>query len=108
MEDGIRMWMQWSEQRDYIMRSWNVGAFFGTLFVIINLFGQLVPCVMILARKKTDIACGILVFIIAFQVSDRSFTTKSRVRSCSDIYLFVFERKKTLSVDSFFLSFFFL
>jgi len=63
------MWMQWSEQRDYIAKTWNVGWFLGTVFVIINLFGQLIPCGMILARKKTDIACGILVFIIAFQVS---------------------------------------
>ena len=62
------MWIQWGEQRDYIMKSWSVGWFIGTLFVIINLFGQLIPCGMILARKKTDPACGILVFIIAFQV----------------------------------------
>jgi hypothetical protein len=63
------MWMQWGDQRDYIMKSWNVGWFIGTFFVITNLLGQLIPCGMILARKKTDIACGILVFIIAFQVS---------------------------------------
>ena len=63
------MWMQWGQQRDYIMHSWNVGWFIGTLFVVTNLFGQLVPCGMILARKKTDIACGILVFIITVQVS---------------------------------------
>lgn len=69
MEDGIRMWMQWGEQRDYIMKSWNVPWFFGTLFVVINLLGQLAPCGMILTKKKTDIACGILVFIIAFQVN---------------------------------------
>ncbi len=68
IEDGIRMWMQWGEQREYIMKSWNVGWFFGILFVITNLLGQLIPCGMILTRKKTDIACGILVFIIAFQV----------------------------------------
>ncbi|CAF0926766.1 unnamed protein product [Adineta ricciae] len=67
IEDGIRMWMQWGQQRDYIMSSWNVGWFLGTLFVITNLFGQLVPCGMILAKKKTDIACGILFFIIALQ-----------------------------------------
>ena len=60
--------MQWSQQREYIMSSWNVGWFIGTLFVIVNLFGQLIPCGMILARKKTDIACGILFFIIALQV----------------------------------------
>jgi len=52
IEDGIRMWMQWTEQREYIMKSWNVGWFIGILFVIINLLGQLVPCGMILARKK--------------------------------------------------------
>ncbi|CAF4109909.1 unnamed protein product [Rotaria magnacalcarata] len=69
LEDGIRMWMQWTEQREYIMKSWSVGWLIGTLFVIINLFGQLVPCGMILTRKKTDIACGMLVFIIGFQVS---------------------------------------
>jgi len=34
------------------MKSWNVGWFIGILFVIINLLGQLVPCGMILARKK--------------------------------------------------------
>jgi hypothetical protein len=61
--------MQWSQQREYIMSSWNVGWFIGTLFVIVNLLGQLIPCGMILARKKTDIACGILFFIIALQVS---------------------------------------
>ena len=72
IEDGLRMWMQWSQQRQYIMSSWNVGYFIGTLFVITNLLGQLIPCGMILARKKTDIACGILVFIIAFQVSLRN------------------------------------
>ncbi|CAF4357553.1 unnamed protein product [Rotaria sp. Silwood2] len=69
IEDGIRMWMQWGQQRDYIMNTWNVGWFLGTLFVITNLLGQLIPCAMILIRKKTDIACGIFFFIIAFQVS---------------------------------------
>ncbi|CAF3530377.1 unnamed protein product [Rotaria sp. Silwood1] len=67
IEDGMRMWMQWGQQRDYIKNTWHVGWFLGTLFVIINMFGQLIPCGMILIRKKTDIACGILFFIIAFQ-----------------------------------------
>ncbi|CAF1241875.1 unnamed protein product [Adineta steineri] len=67
IEDGIRMWTQWGDQREYIMKSWNVGWFLGTMFVIINLFGQLIPCGMILIRKKTDIACGVLFFIVGFQ-----------------------------------------
>lgn len=85
IEDGIRMWMQWSEQRDYIMRSWNVSSILGTIFVITNLLGQLVPCGMILSRKKTDFACGILVFIIGFQSIAYRIIWEPRflLRSCS-------------------------
>ncbi|CAF3237037.1 unnamed protein product [Rotaria socialis] len=85
IEDGLRMWMQWSQQRDYIMSSWNVVWFLGTCFVIINLFGQLTPCVMILLRKKTDIACAILFFIIAFQSIAYRIIWEPRflLRSCS-------------------------
>uniref|UniRef100_A0A8C9MK15 Surfeit locus protein 4 n=1 Tax=Serinus canaria TaxID=9135 RepID=A0A8C9MK15_SERCA len=41
LEDGIRMWFQWSEQRDYIDGTWNCGYFLASIFVILNLFGQL-------------------------------------------------------------------
>uniref|UniRef100_A0A8C0UKH1 Surfeit locus protein 4 n=1 Tax=Cyanistes caeruleus TaxID=156563 RepID=A0A8C0UKH1_CYACU len=41
LEDGIRMWFQWSEQRDYIDGTWNCGYFLASIFVFINLFGQL-------------------------------------------------------------------
>jgi hypothetical protein len=90
------MWMQWGEQREYIMKSWNVGWFIGTLFVIINLLGQLIPCGMILTRKKTDIACGILVFIIAFQVNlpskylERLFKFPRRISENDSFSPFVF------------------
>jgi len=67
LEDGIRMWFQWSEQRDYIAVTWNCGWWIGTLFVLINLFGQLAGCVMVLSRKQVNIACGILFGIIALQ-----------------------------------------
>lgn len=67
LEDGIRMWMQWGEQRDYINMSWGVGWLIGTLFVMVNLFGQIGGCVMVLARKQVNIACGILFGIIALQ-----------------------------------------
>lgn len=67
LEDGIRMWFQWKEQREYISYSWSCGAFIGTLFVIFNLFGQLVPCVLILIRKYVNIACYVLFFIIGLQ-----------------------------------------
>ena len=67
-EDGIRMYMQWNEQRDYMNASWGCGYFLATLFVLINLIGQLVGCVMVLSRQKVPIACGLLFGIIALQV----------------------------------------
>lgn len=35
------MWFQWSEQRDYIDGTWNCGYFLASIFVFLNLFGQL-------------------------------------------------------------------
>jgi len=67
LEDGIRMYMQWSEQRDYMDASWGCGYFLATLFVFINLFGQLGGCFMVLWRFRVDIACGILFSIVILQ-----------------------------------------
>jgi len=67
LEDGIRMYMQWSEQRDYMDVSWKCGYFLATLFVFINLIGQLGGCIMVLWRFRVDIACGILFFIVVLQ-----------------------------------------
>ncbi|KAJ8933963.1 hypothetical protein NQ314_013678 [Rhamnusium bicolor] len=41
LEDGLRMWFQWSEQREYMDMSWGCGKFLATIFVLINLIGQL-------------------------------------------------------------------
>ena len=49
--------------------SWGCGWFLGTVFVIINLIGQLGGCIMVLSRQKVPIACGLLFGIIALQVS---------------------------------------
>ncbi|XP_023952177.1 surfeit locus protein 4 homolog [Bicyclus anynana] len=67
LEDGLRMWFQWYEQRDYMDMSWGCGQFLATVFVIVNLFGQLGGCVMVLGRLKVDIACGLLFFIVVLQ-----------------------------------------
>ncbi|XP_067662048.1 surfeit locus protein 4-like [Haliotis asinina] len=67
LEDGLRMYSQWGEQRDYMNASWGCGYFLASLFVLINLLGQLVGCVMVLSRQKVPIACGLLFFIIALQ-----------------------------------------
>lgn len=68
LEDGFRMWFQWKEQRDYIAYSWGCGWFGGTLFVILNLFGQLLPCGFVLVRKHVTIAVYVLFGIVALQV----------------------------------------
>merc|ERR1712130_72563 len=67
-EDGIRMWVQWSEQREYMDISWGCGWFLATLFVVTNLIGQLGAVAMVLTRFKVDIACGILFFIVILLV----------------------------------------
>ncbi|XP_015925990.1 surfeit locus protein 4 homolog [Parasteatoda tepidariorum] len=67
LEDGVRMWMQWGEQRDYMDVSWGIGWFLGSCFVFINLFGQIIGSLMVLARFKVDAACGLLFFIVFLQ-----------------------------------------
>merc|ERR1712210_344121 len=51
-EDGIRMWVQWSEQREYMDISWGCGWFLATLFVVTNLIGQLGAVAMVLTRTS--------------------------------------------------------
>lgn len=41
LEDGIRMWLQWGEQRDYIDSTWSCGYLLASSFVLLNLLGQL-------------------------------------------------------------------
>ena len=67
-EDGVRMWFQWGEQRDYFSQTWNVSTVFGVLFVLFNLFGQLGGVAMILARQKVEIAVAILGTVVVVQV----------------------------------------
>ena len=71
-EDGIRMWTQWNEQREYMDISWGCGWFLATLFVVINLIGQLGGVVMVMGRLKVEIACGVLFFIVVLQVRHTS------------------------------------
>lgn len=93
LEDGLRMYFQWNEQREYMDMSWGCGKvtifrsaqkncfisiiflphvqFLATVFVIINLFGQLGGCIMVMGRLKVEIACGLLFFIVVLQVSTK-------------------------------------
>ena len=48
--------------------SWGCGWFIATLFVVINLLGQLGGVAMVMLRLKVDIACGLLFGIVFLQV----------------------------------------
>ncbi|KAL7303541.1 surfeit locus protein 4 homolog [Trichogramma pretiosum] len=67
LEDGLRMWFQWKEQSEYMDMSWGCGKFLATLFVLVNLFGQLGGCVAVIGRMKVNYACGVLFFIVILQ-----------------------------------------
>lgn len=60
-------YFRWNEQREYMNMSWNCGKFLATCFVLINLFGQIGGVVMVLARLRVQIACGLLFFIVVLQ-----------------------------------------
>ena len=67
LEDGLRMCYQWGDQRDYMNHTWNCGGFLASLFVFINLIGQLTGSLMILARDQVKPACLLLGFIVVLQ-----------------------------------------
>lgn len=67
LEDGLRMWFQWTEQKEFMDSTWNCGTFLATAFVSVNLIGQLGGCVMVIGRWKVGIACGMLFFIVVLQ-----------------------------------------
>ena len=68
LEDGLRMWVQWNEQRDYIELTWQCGSALATLFVITNMVVQIVGCFMVLLRKYVHVAVGMLFGVIVVQV----------------------------------------
>lgn len=69
------LFFRWYEQRDYMNMSWGCGTFLATVFVFINLVGQLGGVVMVIGRLRVPIACGMLFFIVILQV--RSYNLHS-------------------------------
>lgn len=67
LEDGLRMWFQWTEQKDYINLTWRCGEFLGHTFVVVNMVLQVAGCLMILIRKYVTVAVGMLFGIILLQ-----------------------------------------
>ncbi|XP_015783194.1 surfeit locus protein 4 homolog [Tetranychus urticae] len=67
IEDGFRMYLQWSEQREFMNMSWGCGYFLATMFVLFNLVGQLGGSIMVLIRYQVPYACFLLFSIIVVQ-----------------------------------------
>ncbi|KAH8287427.1 hypothetical protein KR054_007106 [Drosophila jambulina] len=79
LEDGIRMIYQWDEQREYVEGTWLCGRFLATLFVLINMVGQLGGCCMVMARSKANIAVGILLSVVLLQIVTYSILWKLKM-----------------------------
>ena len=69
LEDGMRMWFQWDEQREYFDSTWRCGSVLAALFVLANMLCQIVGCFMVLLRKQVRVAVGMLFGVIVAQVS---------------------------------------
>lgn len=67
-EDGFRMWFQWEDQTEYFRRQWGVSLWVVSVFLLLNMVAQLSGSVMILLRKRVDVAVGILFGVIVTQV----------------------------------------
>lgn len=66
--------------------SWGCGTFLATVFVFTNLVGQIGGVVMVLARLRVPIACGLLFFIVILQVRSPHLHTFNK---CVDVYAYV-------------------
>ena len=73
IEDGFRMYLQWSEQRDYMNANWGCGYLLASLFVLYNLIGQLGGSAMVLLKQRLPLACGLLFSIVVLQVTQHEF-----------------------------------
>ncbi|KPJ19984.1 Surfeit locus protein 4-like [Papilio machaon] len=64
LEDGLRMWFQWSEQRDYMDISWGCGKFLATMFVIIqDLLGSILM-ILVTVGYRTKLSALMLVLVL--------------------------------------------
>jgi len=99
IEDGLRMWYQWTEQRDYINTSWNCGTTMASTFVFLNLLVQCSSSFLILVQKHTKVSCYSLFAIIFLQslaysiLWDAKFLARS-LALCGAVMLLLAESKQ--------------
>ena len=93
VEDGIRMWFQWSEQRDYMNSQWGCGWFLATIFVLTNMLAQLIGSGLVLTRFHVPIACAVLFGTVVLQVcTDNQLISQLFLDNGSYLHLSFFDR----------------
>lgn len=85
IEDGFRIWLQWFERRDIIVKHWNSQMFISATFVTINSIAQLGGSYMVLSSSHIRIACSILMVLVPIRTIDYhiSWATNSFIRNLS-------------------------
>ncbi|KAL7669090.1 hypothetical protein ACOME3_009759 [Neoechinorhynchus agilis] len=78
IEDGLRMWFQWTSQREYMSNIWKVPHSVAAGFIFFNMVMQLVPSVLVLLKKQTLYASACLVVITLVQVVAYDIMTEIR------------------------------
>eukprot|EP00128_Syssomonas_multiformis_P006787 Colp12_sorted_trinity150504_noHs@18827 len=67
IDDGLRMYLQWTDQMYFMTRQFGGVRFLAGMFIIFNLVAQLVASGAILLQKKTVYASMVLAGIIVMQ-----------------------------------------
>jgi len=67
IEDGIRMWHQWHDHKDYIGKSWSFSDKIATFIVLVNLVGQCLCGVLVLLRILVTPSVLLLSVIVILQ-----------------------------------------
>lgn len=68
IEDGIRMYYQFKPQLEYFEYIWSCNWFVAAFIVLINLFCQIIPSILIIFKKYEVPSIFVLAFTVVFQV----------------------------------------
>ncbi|KAI9225250.1 MAG: SURF4 family-domain-containing protein [Piptocephalis tieghemiana] len=67
-EDVLRLIFQWSDQLSYLQRYQGMPWIISHLFILFNIIAMSVGATMAVAKKRTEVACGLLFLVVVSQV----------------------------------------